>query len=215
MKKKFAVLMSLCFVCLFCSCGEIKNTGTPPGESNVPVEWLVGSTEEVPYETLIDEEMFQFSFENYTDSENPLMLESGTYEDAVVVKPFKSVLVNDTEVVAPLNVWQFPVVHDDEYIGFINYDMRYPEYGNSNFYGGEGIASNLNDALKKGSIAVFDTSNGTYGIYEDNTTVNITDGILIVERTPYDGTLTFDDINQGYNLITSNSVKDIIYPVTE
>ena len=212
MKKKFAVLMSLCFVCLFCSCGEIKNTGPPPGESNVPVEWLVGSTEEVPYETLIDEEMFQFSFENYTDSENPLMLESGTYEDAVVVKPFKSVLVNDTEVVAPLNVWQFPVVHEDEYIGFINCDLR---QGSPQFFGGKGIANNLNDALKKGSIAVFDTSNGTYGIYEDNTTVNITDGILIVERTPYDGTLTFDDINQGYNLITSNSVKDIIYPATE
>ncbi len=212
MKKKFAVLMSLYFVCLFCSCGEIKNTGTPPGESNVPVEWLVGSTEEVPYETLIDEEMFQFSFENYTDSENPLQLEGETYEDAVVVKPFKSVLVNDTEVVAPLNVLQFPVVHEDEYIGFINCDLR---QGSPQFFGGKGIANNLNDALKKGSIAVFDTSNGTYGIYEDNTTVNITDGILIVERTPYDGTLTFDDINQGYNLITSNSVKDIIYPVTE
>lgn len=178
----------------------------------MPVEWLVGSTEEVPYETLIDEEMFQFSFENYTDSENPLQLEGETYEDAVVVKPFKSVLVNDTEVVAPLNVLQFPVVHEDEYIGFINCDLR---QGSPQFFGGKGIANNLNDALKKGSIAVFDTSNGTYGIYEDNTTVNITDGILIVERTPYDGTLTFDDINQGYNLITSNSVKDIIYPVTE
>ena len=209
MKKKFAVLMSLCFVCLFCSCGEIKNTGTPPGESSVPVEWLVGSTEEVPYETLIGEEMFQFSFENYTDSENPLQLEGGTYEDAVVVKPFKSVLVNDTEVVAPLNVWQFPVVHDDEYIGFINYDMRYPEYGNSNFYGGESIAPVLNEALENGNIAVFDTSNGTYGIYEDNTVINLTDGIA------YDGTLTFEQINQGYNLITSDSVKDIIYPATE
>lgn len=212
MKKKFAVLMSFCFVYLLCSCGEKRDTGTPPGESSVPVEWLVGSTEEVPYESLLDKEMFQFSFENYTDSENPLMLEGGTYEDAVVVKPFKSVLVNETEVVAPLNVWQFPVVHDDEYIGFINCDLR---QGSPQFFGGKGIASNLNDALKKGSIAVFDTSNGTYGMYEDNTTVNITEDILIVERTPYDGTLTFGDINQGYNLITSDSVKDIIYSAAE
>lgn len=87
--------------------------------------------------------------------------------------------------------------------------------GSPQFFGGKGIASNLNDALKKGSIAVFDTSNGKYGMYEDNTTVNITEDILIVERTPYDGTLTFEDINQGYNLITSDSVKDIIYSATE
>lgn len=212
MKKKFNILISLCFVCLLSSCRMFKNTGTPYGESEVPIEWRVGSTEEVPYESILDKEMFQFSFENYTDSENPLQLEGGTFEDAVVVKPFKSVLVDETGIVAPLNVWQFPVVHDDEYIGFINCDLR---FGSPQFYGSAGIADNLNDALKKGSIAVFDTNKGTYGMYEDNTTVNITDGILITERTPYDGTLTFEDINQGYNLITSDSVKDIIYPATE
>lgn len=213
MKNKFAVLMSLCFVCLLSSCGEEKLTGTPlPEKTDVSVENLVGSTEEVPYEELLDKEMFQFSFENYTDSENPLQLEGGTFEDAVVVKPFKSVLVDETGIVAPLNVWQFPVVHDDEYIGFINCDLR---QGSPQFFGSAGIADNINDALKKGSIAVFDTSNGTYGMYEDNTTVNITDGVVIMERTPYDGTLTFEQINQGYNLITSDSVKDVIYTATE
>ncbi len=213
MKKKFIVLMSLCFICLLSSCGEKKATGTPlPEKTEVSVENLVGSTEEVPYEELLDEEMFKFSFENYTDSENPLQLEGGTFEDAVVVKPFKSVLVNDTEVVAPLNVWQFPVAHDGEYIGFINCDLR---QGSPQFFGSEGIASNLNEALKKGSIAVFDTGDGTYGMYEDNTTVNITDGVSITERTSYDGNLTFEQINQGYNLITSDSVKDVIYTAKE
>lgn len=214
MKKKIVVLMSLCFTCMFCSCGEeIKYTGTPSEELSVSVESLIGSTEEIPYEELIDKEMFQFSYENYTDTENPLQLEGGTYEDAVVVKPFKSVLVNETGVVAPLNVWQFPVVHDDEYIGFINCDMRYPDMGEPNFFGGESIAPALNDALKKGSVAVFDTSNGTYGMYEDNTVVNLSENIL--EKIPYDGTLTFDQINQEYNLITSDSVNDIIYSATE
>lgn len=202
MKKNFAVLMSFCFVCTLCSCGEIKDTGTPP-DKDMSVESLVGSTEEIPYESFLDDEMFELSYENYTDYENPLQLSGGTYEDAFVAKPFKSVLVNDTEVVAPLNVWQFPVVHEDEYIGFINCDMR---FGEPQFFGGEGMAPALNEALKRGCIAVFDTSNGTYGIYEDNTVVNITE-----EKIPYDGTLTFEQINQEYNLITPDSVSDVIY----
>lgn len=207
MRKRFIVLMSLCFVCVLSSCGEKKATGTPHGESSVPIEWRVGSTEEVPYEELLDEDMFKFSFENYTDSENPLQLEGGTFEDAVVVKPFKSVLVNDTEIVAPLNVWQFPVAHDGEYIGFINCDLR---QGSPQFFGSEGIASNLNEALKKGSIAVFETGNGIYGIYEDNTVISLKE-----HYKQYDGNLTFEQINQQYNLITPDSVKDVIYTAKE
>lgn len=206
MKRKFNVLMSLCFVCSLSSCGVLKNTGVPHEKTDVSVENLVGSIEEVPYESLLDEQMFRFSFENYTDSENHLQLESGTFEDAGVVKPFKSALVNDTEVVAPLNVWQFPVAHDDEYIGFINCDLR---QGTNQFFGSAGIAPVLNDALEKGSIAVFDTGSGTYGIYEDNTVVTLQADVS------YDGNLTFEQINQQYNLITSDSVNDIIYTSDE
>lgn len=209
MKKKSAFLISVCFLCSLSSCGETKCTGTLPGETSIHVEWVVGSTEDVPYEELLDEEMFLSSFEDYTSSENLLQLEGGTSEDAVVVKPFKYALANDTEVVAPFNIWQFPVVHDDEYIGFIYCDLR---SGTPRFFTYEidgykdNIAPALNDALKYGSIAVFETGNGVYGIYEDNTVISLKEYCK-----QYDGNLTFKQINQGYNLITSEKVNDVIY----
>ena len=54
------------------------------------------------------------------------------------------------------------------------------------FFGGEMIAPQLNEALKKGDIAYFATVDGEYGIYEDNTVV------ALAPNTPeYSGSITF------------------------
>lgn len=205
MKKQFFVLPTLCFMCLLCSCGAEKDTGTPPDKTEISVTDIIGSTEEIPYESLLDKEMFKLSYESYIDTSNPLQLKEGSYEDAAVAKPFKSVLVDGEDVAAPLNIWMYPVVSENEYIGFINCDMRYSENSEPVFFGGESFAPVLNDALKKGSIALFNTVDGTYGIYDDNMVIT-----LEADKS-YNGTITFEQVNQEYNLITANSSNNIIY----
>ncbi len=206
MKNKFFVLSALCLTCLLCSCGaEEKDTGTPPDKTEKSVTELVGSTEEIPYETLLDKEMFKASYESYTDASNPLQLKDGACEDAEVAEPLKSVLVDGENVIAPLNIWIFPVIHENKYIGLINCDMRYLKSNEPAFFGGESFAPKLNDALQKGSIALFNTVDGTYGIYEDNSVIT-----LEADKS-YNGTITFNQVNQEYNLLTSDSSNNIIY----
>ena len=203
MKKHILTLMCVYSACGLCSCNSVTNdSGTI---SEISAESLVGSSEEIPYEEVMNMEMFSYSYESYTDTANPLQLKGGTYEDAAVAKPFKSVIVDESGVIAPLNIWQFPVVHDESFIGFIKCDVRYPEMGEPSFYGGESYAPILNDALQKGDIAIFNTTVGIYGIYEDNTV------ITLEANEDYNGTLTFNDINKEYNLITSDSSSNIVY----
>ncbi len=83
--------------------------------------------------------------------------------------------------------------------------MRFSDNLESAIYGGEQYADTLNDALKKGNIAVFNTTKGTYGMFNDNST------IMLEANEEYTGELKFDDINQGYNLITPESLNAIIY----
>ncbi|SHM60596.1 hypothetical protein [Ruminococcus flavefaciens] len=180
-----------------------RRTGRPDDFSAAE---LIGSTEEIPYEDILDKDMFKMSYENYTSPENPLQLSGGPYENAAVAKPFKSVLVDNDSVIADMNLWIFPVVNENSYIGFINCDMRFPLNGEPSFYGSEGYAPKLNEALQKGSIALFGTVDGTYGIYEDNTVIELDAGI-----PPYSGNITFEQVNKGYNLVTVDSAADIIY----
>lgn len=207
MRKPIFIAAALFSICLLCSCGddEVKDTGTPYGKNNVSVADIIGSTEELPYESLLDEDMFLLSYESYTDEANPLQLKGGPYKDAAVAKPFKSVLVDEGDIAAPLNIWLYPVVSGDKYIGFINCDMRKLNKDEPVFFGGESFAPMLNEALEKGDIALFNTVDGTYGIYEDNTVIT-----LEADKS-YTGTLTFEQAAQSYNLITQSSSKDIIY----
>ncbi|WP_295068196.1 hypothetical protein [Ruminococcus sp.] len=205
MKKYFSIITALCYLFLLCSCGSRNDTGTPPGDDSISIAELVGSTEEVSYESLINEEMFKECYESYLDDNNPLQLKDGPFTEAVVAKPFKSVIVDDNDVLAPLNIWMYPVINNGIYIGFINCDIRYLNHNNTpSFFGGEMFAPKINEALKKGKIALFTTINGTYGMFDDNTT------IMLDTNVEYTGKITFDKINQAYNLITSESVNEII-----
>jgi len=202
MKKIFLPLICILSILTFSSCSSNKRTGTPEVSAND----MIGSLEEVPYENIMDLTNFKLAFDNYIDHENPLQLKNGTYQDAAVVKPYKSVIVDNGKVIAPLNIWHFPVVHENSCIGFINCDMRFSDNLEAEIYGGEQYADTLNSALKKGNIAIFNTSLGTYGIYEDNT-------IITLESTEdYKGSLSYNDVNKEYNLITTNYSNDVIYP---
>lgn len=209
MKKIIYIIASLCLICLLCSCEGEKDTGVPIDNTELSVTDIIGETEEIPYESFLDNELFVSSYESYTDTMNPLQLKGGPYEDAVVVKPFKSVLVDEDKVVEQLNIWMYPVVHDNKYIGFINCDMRNLKTNNPVFFGGESFAPTLNDALEKGDIALFNTIDGTYGIYEDNTI------ITLESDKEYNGSITYEQVNQTYNLITSSSSNNTIYSHTK
>ena len=207
MKGTFLSVLCIISILVFCSCSsnssEIRIGGDVPDE--ISVESMIGSLEEVPYENIMDLTNFKLAFDNYTSPENPLQLKNGTYQDAAVVKPYKSVIIDNNKVIATYNIWHFPVVHDNSCIGFINCDMRFSDNLGSAIYGGEQYADALNDALKKGNIAVFNTTKGTYGMLEDNST------IMLEANEEYTGELKFDDIDQGYNLITPESLNAIIY----
>ena len=186
--------------------GDNRRTGEI---SAVSVEDLIGSSGEtpyIPYDMIMDTDAFKLAFDSFTSPQNPLQLKNGTYEDAVAVKPYMSVVVDDDKVAGTHTVWHFPVVHEDTCLGFINYDTRYPDNLASAVYGGQQYADILNDAIRKGDIAVFVTTKGTYGIYEDNTVIKL-------EATEdYKGTITFDEVNKKYNLITQYYSDNIIYP---
>ena len=203
MKRMTFIIVSLC---LLCSCGATKDTGTPQINEDISISEYVGSTEEVPYESLIDEEHFKASYESYIDDNNPLQLKNGPYKEAAVAKPFKLALVDDNEIIAPLNIWMYPVINEGKYIGFINCDLRYLIKKDApSFFGGEMFAPKINEALENGNIALFATIKGTYGMFEDNS-------IIMLDATEeYTGSLAFDEINQGYNLITPESANAIIY----
>lgn len=174
------------------------------GSSSGSIEDFIGSTEEIPYENFLENGRFKASYESFTYESNPLQISGAPYPDAAVAKPFKSVLVDKDSVVAPVNVWHFPVVCEGQYVGFVNCDMRCLFGHDISFWGGQLYAPKLNKALEKGSIAIFDTLDGTYGIYEDNTVIELQTFV------PYSGNITFEQVNQGNNLVTADSASDMI-----
>ena len=191
---------------IFCKNNSDYRFGKDGGESSPrSIEDYIGSTEEIPYETVLENGKFAMSYDNFTCDSNPLQISGAPYRDAVVAKPFKSVLVGDDKVVAPLNEWEFPVVSGGEYVGFVNCDMRFLMNQELGFWGGQMYAPKLNEALEKGSIAIFTTVDGTYGIYEDNTVV------ALAADVAYIGSITFEQVDQGYNLLTADSSSDIVY----
>lgn len=187
---------------------ENKRTGEI---TSVSVEDLIGSSGEtpyIPYEMIMDTDAFKLAFDSFTSPQNPLQLKNGTYEDAVAVKPYNSVVVDDDRVAGTNTVWHFPVVHEDTCLGFINYDTRESDNLAASIYGGQQYADTLNDAIKKGDIAVFITTKGTYGIYEDNTVIKLE------AAEDYQGTITFNEVNKDYNLITADYFKNVVYPAS-
>lgn len=171
---------------------------------------LVGSLEEYDYMSLIEGEYFEMFFEDYCDPENPLQLETLATENPAAAKPYKLAIVSAEGVAAPQNKWIIPVVDNGVYIGIIFIECRDGAPDITDYSGGLSIAPALNESIEKGSFALFRTGKetGMFAMFEDNTCVNLSGG------PEYTGTLTFEDINQGYNLVTSDSPSDIVWTYT-
>ena len=167
---------------------------------------IIGCVDEYPWEEIIHTNEFTMCFEDYIDEKNPLQLDK-IYDDAYVTVPVKSVFVNDEGFVAPMNVWLFPVIHDKEYIGIISFDCREPEMIGKLFSSSRSIAPGLNEALKKGNIALFNVGDGRsiYGIYEDNTV------ICLNGTGEYNGNVTFEEVDHEYNLIKKETEMEEIF----
>ena len=172
--------------------------------------YTAGSTEEIPYETIIEKPEFMECYKQFTSSENPLALSGGPYMDAVVAKPFKSVFVKGDNVVAPINIWMFPVVSGNKFIGFIKCDMRCIDSSEPVFSCEEGFASKVTESVQHGDILIFTTNQGTYSINEDTTYC------ILDADDYYMGNVKAEQADQGYNMITKDSLSDIVYgPMTK
>ena len=167
--------------------------------------YTAGSTEEIPYETIIEKPEFMECYKQFTSSDNLLDLSGGPYVDAVVAKPFKSVFVKEDKVVAPINIWMFPVVSGNKFIGFIKCDMRCIDSSEPVFSCEEGFAPKVTESVQHGDIIIFTTNQGTYSINEDTTycTLDADDY--------YRGNINAEQANQGCNRVTKDSLSDIIY----
>lgn len=168
---------------------------------------MAGSLEEYDYMPLIEGEYFEGFFEDYCDPENPLQLEVLATETPAAARPYKLAIVSAEGVAAPQNQWIIPVVDNGVYIGIIFIDCRDGEPDITDYSGGLSIAPQLNESLEKGSFALFRTGreSGIFAMFEDNSSVNLSGG------PEYTGSLTFNVINQGYNLVTSDSPNDIVW----
>lgn len=168
---------------------------------------MAGSLEEYDYMPLIEGEYFEGFFEDYCDPENPLQLEILATENPAAARPYKLAIVSAEGVAAPQNQWIIPVVDNGVYIGIIFIDCRDGEPDITDYSGGLSIAPQLNESLEKGSFALFRTGreSGIFAMFEDNSSVNLSGG------PEYTGSLTFNVINQGYNLVTSDSPNDIVW----
>ena len=172
-------------------------------------EDYTGSNVEGPYvpdECIVEDGKFIACYDNFSCDSNPLQISGGPYPDAVVVKSLTSVLVEKDSVVRAITECRmFPVVSGGRYIGFVNCNIPSLPHQDTSFWGGQMFAPKLNESLEKGSIALFNTVDGTYGIYEDNTIVGLDTDVT------YSGSITFEQVNQGYNLMTADSASNIVY----
>lgn len=161
----------------------------------------------VDYNTLIGKNGFYGIFSSFLSPQNPLGLREGTDERAYIVKPFKYAVVDETSFLTIRNAWYFPIASENgRYIGMMFADCTMPELDDIMCGGSEEFAPELNEALEKGSIAIFNDGglNSMYGIYEDNTIITLSGD------EDYKGSLTFDEVNQEVNLITPERINEKI-----
>lgn len=231
MKKRWFsfVLAVLTLSVAFCSCGEkdddlddLKLTGWEPFyEEEDPGNYfktneeliasgIAGVDEEFDYMPLIEADMFVMFFEDYCDPDNPLQLDEIMTNKPGAARPLKVALTSAEGVAAAQNCWLVPIVDSGKYYGFTWIDCRdgHPE---RSYSGGKVFASEFNKYTGEGkSFALFATGwdTGVFAIFEDDTCVNLSGGPI------YTGSLTFDDINQGYNLVTPDSPNDVVWYYT-
>lgn len=175
------------------------------------LEAIIGSEEEKDYQDFVGTDYFNYMLMNYTDPNNGLDLKNGVPENPVVVKPFKSILVDERIEPTPINIWTFPIVDNGSFIAFMCLDCR-DESVENNYYGGAMYADELNTVVEQGKFVIFQpvADDGIYAIYENDEIVPLYDS------KPYDGlAVTFEELSSFGYVIDENSVNDIIYEIDD
>ena len=168
-----------------------------------------GNSEEVPYEDILHTVWFDVAFNDYIDDSNVLQLDTGTFPDSAVAKPFKVEVIDETEAVGEINMWNFPVVHDGQCIGLIAWECRSTKEPSRIFDSSKSYSDKLNKALEKGRIALCCYNDGIFGVYEDNSSV------LLYGEGEFTSSLTFNDIADEHNVLDSDSLNDIVFTVND
>ena len=69
------------------------------------------------------------------------------------------------------------------------------------------LCSGMNTITETGSVVIFTLGGAFYGMYSDNTVVTLSDPTESV----YDGSFTFDELDQGYNFVPQNWAETVAY----
>ena len=214
MKKRIMifVLSAILSVSAF-SCGntaDYKTTGNSSvsGDENISqisrYNDLIGSTEEIDYNEIVNTSAFASFAEDFTSDVNPLQIKNTPFDQIQAVKPIKAVFVKDGEVIAPLNIWRFFIVSEGKYVGAVSADCREGFPAARNYSSSASFADCLNSQNE--DFAIFMANDYFYGIRRDNS-------IFCLESyaPKYEGELRFEDVNQEYNLFTSDNINNVIF----
>jgi hypothetical protein len=225
MKRLFLISAALSIL-LLASCSNQTNTVSSMSVDNEGTlklnnpkeytEWLL----DIPYEEMIDSEKEQEAFcddildfskdINAFQSEEPAI-------SPVAVTPLRYALITQEDGDYRVNTWNFLIV-DKETMKIVGNTSlcRISERPDANESGGSiGIAHKLNEALKRGKIAIFiDEFFRVYGIYEDNTIIPLSNNAV-----DYSGrTLSFDEVVKAAdydNIVDDNTISSIVFDPSE
>lgn len=216
MKRKILLCLTAASIGLaMCSCGIIEESQpstTAEQISDYPVDGMLsdyetdeqllaerayGSDTEYPYEELIQSAEFASWFSDFSER----------YPGAYAAKPFKTAAFSkEQKNVYQINLWYVPIMAEGRCVGIIGIDCRdgkptADSYRSSNFL-------DLGKIMDKGECALFTRGSSFYGIFRDNTVEKLYDA---PSNDEYSGDLTFDDLNKGYNLISPESLAEVVF----
>ena len=212
MKRSSIISAVILSAFLLCSCGEAENTSVQTPSQNTETcdleplfeydedilkSGILGHyKEEIGYDELIGSAAFQSYFSDYTEK----------YPDAYAAKPFKTAVVSyEGKEVYELNMWRVPVMDGDNCVGIITIDCRDGQPTADSYFASSYLTGV--QAAMEGKMVLFTCGCTTYGMYEDGSIV-----ITGQDRdTEYKGTLSFEQLNMGYNVVSPETLKEVVY----
>ena len=155
----------------------------------------------VDYNILLDSDIFKSHVASYTE-ENP-----DAYA-AIPVRP--AVLSHEESLILPMNYFYLLIIDDGNVIGIENINLMEGRITPNTYQKRSGRISGggvFNTVHEKGDMVLFTLGSAIYVMWEDNSVK----AISFPEESEYTGSLTFDDLNQGYNLVSAEKLGEVFY----
>ena len=180
--------------------GEMLDSGIlPEYETDEElVSGLIGSAEAIACEPYLQSAAFRSYFSDYYER----------YPDAYAAAPINVAAISkEGKGIYRVNLWYVPVVSDGKCRGIIGIDCRKGEPTMESYASTGFLCSGINTITETGSVVIFTLGGAFYGMYSDNTVVTLSDPTDSV----YDGSFTFDEMDQGYNFVPQNWAETVAY----